>query len=93
MLDKIKAFFKDAGALIGLIAVAVLGAVFYGMKKKIDAQGSKLGQFEADKNLGEAIHAKEEAENEAMAKENEYKRIRDSFIKQSDEGSGGDTQT
>lgn len=87
MTDKIKGYINAAILLV----IAVVGAVIFGLQKKLNKANSKVGQLEATNKLAEILVKKEEAEDDAVAKENEYRRVRDAFLNNSD-GAGGDTK-
>ncbi len=63
------------GAFITLLAAGLA----YFFKAKSDRANSKIGQLEADKALGDVLTKKKEAEDEAIAKQNEYTRLRDAY--------------
>lgn len=60
--------------------VVVLAGLAYFFKAKSDKANSRVGQLEAEKQLGEILKKKEEAEEDAILKEIEYKRLRDLYL-------------
>lgn len=70
--------------ILGYIEAALLflfaGLAFF-FRASRDKANSRVGQLEADKKMAEILTLKEEAEDEAIAKELAYKRARDGFLR------------
>lgn len=87
-MDKIKEWFRSSANAIILIVFGIAAVVIYSLNAALSKARYRAGKAESDAQLNDTIAKKIQAEKEANDAEQEYIRVRNSYLSTPPDGDG-----